>query len=171
MTCTPRFARHHALSLGVAVLATTALAACGGSKRPATRPFPSEADSVQVGYGTQAKRDLTSSVSSIEGDEAKRNSPTSVADMIDGRFPGVEVKRLAAGGISIRIRGARSINNSNEPLFVIDGVPRMNADGGVLADLHPNDIKSIQVLKDAGATSVYGSRGANGVIMITTKKK
>ncbi len=155
--------------LGVALLSTLATAACGG-KPAGSPPAPAaKEDSVQVGYGKQSKRDLTTSVSSIDGETAKRNSPTSVADMIDGRFPGVEVKR-SPSGVSIRIRGARSINSNNEPLYVVDGMPMMTSDG-VLQDLHPNDIKSIEVLKDAAATSVYGSRGANGVILITTKKR
>src|SRR5258708_39539306 len=107
----------------------------------------------------------------MDGDVARRNSPTSVADMIDGRFPGVEVRRLASGGVSIRIRGNRSLNADQEPLYVIDGVPQRNVPGGPLADLSPIDLKSIDVLRDAGSTSVYGSRGANGVILITTKRQ
>src|SRR5260221_8356965 len=105
----------------------------------------------------------------MDGDVARRNSPTSVADMIDGRFPGVEVRRLASGGVSIRIRGNRSLNSDQEPLYVIDGVPQRNVAGGALADLGPNDIKSLEVLRDAGSTSVYGSRGAHRRILLPAK--
>jgi TonB-dependent SusC/RagA subfamily outer membrane receptor len=112
---------------------------------------------------------MTTSTASVSGDDAQRNSPTSVGDMIEGRFPGVEVRRLSGGGVSIRIRGQRTFRGSDEPLYVIDGIPK-NADGGALADLDPRDIKSIEVLKDAASKSVYGSRGANGVILITTRK-
>jgi TonB-dependent SusC/RagA subfamily outer membrane receptor len=93
-----------------------------------------------------------------------------MADLLEGRFPGVEVTRLSSGGISVRIRGQRTFQGSSEPLYVIDGIPLSAAPGGVLMDLDPRDIKSIDVLKDAAATSVYGSRGANGVVLITTKR-
>jgi TonB-dependent SusC/RagA subfamily outer membrane receptor len=146
--------------------ATAALAAC--YRQPVTSSAPS--DSVQIGYGSQAKRDVTGAVASVDGNVARRNDPTSVADMIDGRFAGVEVRRLAAGGISVRIRGSRSLKSDEEPLYVIDGVPQRAGAGGTLSDLDPHDIKSIEVLKDAAATSVYGSRGANGVILISMKR-
>lgn len=85
-----------------------------------------------------------------------------------GRFPGVEVANVATGGITIRIRGATSILGSSEPLFIIDGVKVTGGPGGLLF-LDPNDIKKIEVLKDIGSTAIYGSEGANGVIIITTK--
>jgi TonB-dependent SusC/RagA subfamily outer membrane receptor len=143
------------------------LPAC--NRQPILASTPQQ-DSVQVGYGSQAKRDVTGSVASVDGDVARRNNPTSVADMIDGRFPGVEVRRLPSGGISVRIRGSRSLNSDQEPLYVIDGVPQRAGTGGTLSDLDPHDIKSIDVLKDAAATSIYGSRGANGVVLITMKR-
>ncbi len=154
----------------VALPCVAILAGCFGRSSSAPSPAPAR-DSVNVGYGMESRRDVTTAVSSMDGDVARRNSPTSVADMIDGRFPGVEVRRLASGGVSIRIRGNRSLNSDQEPLYVIDGVPQRNVAGGALADLSPNDIKSIEVLRDAGSTSVYGSRGANGVILITTKRQ
>jgi TonB-dependent starch-binding outer membrane protein SusC len=166
----PRTRRAIAL-LGVAILPVV-IGCNKGTRTADERPRPAEADSVQtqVGYGTQSKRDMATAVSSVDGDAARRNTPTNMADMIEGRFPGVEVRRLSGGGVSIRIRGQRTLKGSDEPLFVIDGIPKGNADGGVLSDLDPRDIKSIEVLKDAGATAVYGSRGANGVILITTKR-
>ena len=146
------------------------LAACGRRQPAAQTAEPAPEDSVNVGYGRQARRNVTGSVSSVSGDEARQPKPTSVADMIQGRFPGVEVTRHPGGGMSVRIRGQRSFMGGNEPLYVIDGVPMQTAPGGVLLDVNPDDIKSIEVLKDAGATAAYGSRGANGVILITTKR-
>ncbi len=154
-----------------AVVATAStLAALAGCYRQQPVTSAAQPDSVHVGYGSQAKRDVTGSVASVDGDVARRNGATSVADMIDGRFAGVEVRRLAAGGISVRIRGSRSLNSDEEPLYVIDGIPQRAGAGGTLSDLDPRDIKSIDVLKDAAATSVYGSRGANGVILISTNR-
>ena len=77
---------------------------------------------------------------------------------------------MPGGGISVHIRGQRSILSDNEPLFVIDGIPQRSGSGGNLTDIDPRDVKSIEVLKDASATSIYGSRGANGVILITTRR-
>ena len=107
-------------------------------------------------------------VSKADGDKLMENSPRTVTDMLVGRFPGVEVFKTANGGTSIKIRGARSMNASDEPLFVLDGYPQHNGSSS-LTDLDPHDIKNITVLKGAEA-SVWGSRGANGVIVITTKK-
>ena len=142
--------------------------ACSARQRPASPP--STSDSVDVGYGSQARRDVATSIVGVDGDVARRNSPTSVGDMIDGRVAGVEVRRLAAGGVSVRIRGQRSLKSDEEPLFVVDGIPQHAAPGGALFDLDPRDIAKIEVLKDAGATAAYGSRGANGVILISTRK-
>jgi TonB-dependent SusC/RagA subfamily outer membrane receptor len=127
-------------------------------------------DSVAVGYGSQARRDVTGSVSSVSGEVAQRNSPTTIADMIDGRFPGVEVRRLANGGMSVRIRGTHTFKGDAEPLYVVDGVPQHPRSSGVLTDIDPQSVQSIDVLKDAGSTAVYGARGANGVILISTKR-
>ena len=127
-------------------------------------------DSVAVGYGSQDKRDLTGSISTLSGDMANRSSPTTLADMLDGRFAGVEVRRLANGGLSVRIRGQRTFKGDAEPLYVVDGVPQHPGLNGVFTDIDPRDVKSIDVLKDAGATAVYGSRGANGVILISTRR-
>jgi TonB-dependent SusC/RagA subfamily outer membrane receptor len=159
----------HAPSARRSVLSVMVLAAChsypGG---PALPPAPSPAD-VSVGYGSQDTRDVTASVSKADSDKLMANSPRTVADMLVGRFAGVEVYKLPNGGTSIRIRGSRSIKSSSEPLLVLDGVPQHNGNASLL-DLDPHDIKSIEVLKDAGASAVYGSRGANGVILIATKR-
>ena len=86
------------------------------------------------------------------------------------RFPGVVVTRTPDGGLAVRIRGTTSIHGSNEPLYVIDGVPIRPGPGGALAGINPYDIESIEVLKDPASTTMYGVRGANGVIVITTKR-
>jgi TonB-dependent SusC/RagA subfamily outer membrane receptor len=151
-------------------IAALAVGACR-SYQPASAASPQRpADSVAVGYGSQARRDVTGAVSSLSGEVAMRNSPTSVADMLDARFPGVEVRRLAAGGMSVRIRGVRTFNGDAEPLYVVDGIPQHPRAAGALNDIDPRDVQSIEVLKDAGSTAVYGARGANGVILITTKR-
>ncbi len=93
----------------------------------------------------------------------------SVEDMFAGRFPGVEVSRVPSGGITIRIRGASTILGSSEPLYIIDGTRVQSGPGGLLF-LDPGDISRIEVLKDIGSTAMYGSEGANGVIIITTKR-
>jgi TonB-dependent SusC/RagA subfamily outer membrane receptor len=120
------------------------------------------------GVYAQDGRDAAGAVTKVDGDKLMESSPRTVTDMLVGRFPGVEVYKTANGGTSIKIRGARSMNASDEPLFVLDGYPQHNGNQSLL-DLDPHDIKSIQVLKGAEA-SAYGSRGANGVILIVTKK-
>jgi len=144
---------------------------------------------VVVGYGTQKKSDLTGSVSSLKSEDLNPGANASVDQMMLGRAAGVQINQSSSapgGGLSIRIRGASSLNASNEPLYVIDGFPIDNSpnltSGGAaevsenqapnnpLNSLNPADIQSIEILKDASATAIYGSRGANGVVMITTKK-
>ena len=148
--------------------AALALAGCHSSRNRPVKPEPSPAN-VQVGYGSQDKRDVTAAVSSASGEKMRSNSPRTVADMLVGRFPGVEVRQLANGTTSIRIRGSRSFRSTEEPLIVVDGIPQTSG-GTALMDLSPRDVQSIEVLKDAAATSVFGSRGANGVILISTRR-
>lgn len=137
----------------------------GGPELPQPQPQP---DAVNVGYGTQDRRDVNGAVDHAGGDKLLESSPRTVADMLAGRFPGVEVTPLSNGRVSIRIRGAHSMKGNQEPLLVLDGVPQSG--GSTLMDLDPHDIRSIDVLKDAGSTSAYGSRGANGVILIATRR-
>lgn len=141
---------------------------------------------VIVGYGVQRKSDLTGSVSSVGSREIKQVAIASLDQALQGRASGVQVTQASAapgGGVSIRIRGGNSINASNEPLYVIDGIPFFpdnaalspGASGGAqpqnaLANINPGDIESMEILKDASATAIYGSRGANGVVIITTKR-
>nr|WP_314495927.1 TonB-dependent receptor [uncultured Chryseobacterium sp.] len=152
---------------------------------------------VIVGYGTQKRSDVNSSISSIKAKDLENIKQTSVDQMIQGKLSGVTVTNGSGqpgAAVSIKIRGSASINNSNEPLYIIDGVPisgdatgrttsgrpiagnDFSSTGGSgnvavspVSFLNPNDIESIDVLKDASATAIYGSRGANGVIIITTK--
>ena len=148
----------------------------------ATANFTLKASATQIvgvtvtGYGTQEVRDITGSVKAVTAKDFNPGRVVSAEQLIQAKVPGVQIidNNEPGGGMSIRIRGGTSINASNEPLIVVDGVP-LNIGGGLssgrnpLNFLNPNDIKEITVLKDAQATAIYGSRGANGVLMITTK--
>jgi TonB-dependent SusC/RagA subfamily outer membrane receptor len=136
-----------------------------GSAPPADRPE----DEVNVGYGRQSEREVTGAISSASGEELRDRVEGRLEEVIAARFPGVVVTRMASGDYSIRIRGARSLLANNEPLVVVDGVPL--SDGTrALRGIHPGSIERIDVLKDAGSTAIYGSRGANGVILLTTRR-
>nr|WP_294925993.1 TonB-dependent receptor plug domain-containing protein [uncultured Flavobacterium sp.] len=128
---------------------------------------------VVVGYGKSKRKDLTGSISSISGDELLETQPLTFDQVLQGKAPGIMVSGASGqpgGGISLQIRGLSSFGN-NSPLYVIDGVIIDGGNGtNPLATINPADIASIDVLKDASATAIYGSRGANGVIVITTKK-
>jgi TonB-linked SusC/RagA family outer membrane protein len=121
---------------------------------------------VAVGYGTMQKKDITGSVSQIKSDEIRQINATSVGEALQGKLPANIVQSWAPGASpSIEIRGISSMTGSNDPLWVVDGVPMQS--GNVY--INPNDIESIDVLKDASATAIYGARGSNGVILVTTK--
>jgi len=137
---------------------------------------------VVVGYGQEAQRRITGSVASVSADEFNPGRVVTPQELIQGKIPGVQVvgNNEPGAGVKIRIRGGSSVTSSNEPLYVIDGVPLvitgdappptgMAANRDPLDFLNPNDIENITVLKDASATAIYGSRGANGVVLITTK--
>ncbi len=137
---------------------------------------------VVVGYGATKKKDLTGSVVSLDGDVMSEMPNRSFEQGLQGRVAGVQVTQTSAepgGGISIRVRGTNSLLASSEPLYVVDGFPILVSisgagnPGGIpinpLANINPNDIESVEVLKDASATAIYGSRGSNGVVIITTK--
>ncbi len=140
---------------------------------------------VVVGYGVQRKRDLTGAISSVKAEELTLTSTPDVGRALKGKLAGLMVRENSAqpgGGIDILVRGAGSVNASNAPLIVVDGFPisdlQQPSSGGrynagthsVLNSFNPNDIASVEVLKDASATAIYGARAANGVILITTKK-
>lgn len=149
----------------VAIVAT----ACA-SGRGAPLPELDPADEVRVGYDTQDRKDLTGSVGSVTADDMAGQKVTRVEEMIEGRFAGVHVVRTRNGGVTLRIRGTSTLIGNSEPLFVIDGMPVHGRPGSALVGLNPSDIERIDILKDAGATAIYGSRGANGVVLITTKR-
>ncbi|SEK88948.1 TonB-linked outer membrane protein, SusC/RagA family [Chitinophaga rupis] len=136
---------------------------------------------VVVGYGTQSKRELTGAVAKVQGKELENQPVASFESALQGRAPGVVIESgsgKVGQGIKIRIRGTSSISASSQPLYVIDGLPIISESQSVstndatnpLADINPNDIESVEVLKDASASAIYGARAANGVVLITTKK-
>lgn len=130
---------------------------------------------VVVGYGTQRKSDVTGALTSISAKTLEERPVTNAIQAVQGKAAGVNVTSNIKPGESpaVRIRGTRSITASNDPLYVVDGVPIvsvLNITSFSLNDINPNDIASMEILKDASATAIYGSRGANGVILITTKK-
>ena len=124
---------------------------------------------VVIGYGTQRREAVTGSVANVNGEKLNQIAATNAAQALQGRIAGVLMTQTSTqpgAEMQIRIRGQRSLSASNDPLIVLDGIPFM----GQLSDINPSDIKSIDILKDASATAIYGSRGANGVIIITTVK-
>ncbi|MDR3219842.1 MAG: TonB-dependent receptor [Dysgonamonadaceae bacterium] len=132
---------------------------------------------VVVGYGTMKKSDLTGAVTSVNAEAISKSIPTSIDQVLQGRAAGVQVQQnsgLPGGSTSIRIRGINSLNASNEPIYVIDGVVIDGSTGSSmenpLASINPADVVSMDILKDASATAIYGSRAANGVIIITTTR-
>lgn len=139
------------------------------------------AEAVVVGYGTQSKAGLTGSIVQISAKDVENQPVTSFEQSIQGRVPGVVINQGSGKlgqGINIQVRGTSSVTASSRPLYVIDGVPITSQDPSQagdeplnpLADLNPNDIESISILKDASASAIYGSRASNGVVLITTKK-
>jgi TonB-linked SusC/RagA family outer membrane protein len=127
---------------------------------------------IVTGYGTQEKRDVTAAISSVKGEAIARIPTPNAMDALKGQIAGVDV--LQNGGRpgqapTIRIRGRRSLTASNDPLFVIDGIP-MTAGTSTIADFNSSDFASVEVLKDAASQAIYGSRGSNGVVLITTKR-
>jgi TonB-linked SusC/RagA family outer membrane protein len=124
---------------------------------------------VVVGYGTQSRKDVTGSVTSVARGDVAAVPKVNAVEAIKGRVAGVDIVTTGnkpGDGIRIRVRGERSLTASNDPLYVLDGIPM----AGGIGDLNPNDIESMEVLKDASATAIYGSRGANGVVLITTRQ-
>jgi TonB-linked outer membrane protein, SusC/RagA family len=124
---------------------------------------------VVIGYGSQRKESVTGSVASVKGDVMRDVPSSNISQALQGRVAGVDMSQTSSkpgASMQIRVRGTRSLNASNDPLIVLDGLPF----AGSISDISPSDIKSIDILKDASATAIYGSRGANGVILITSNK-
>jgi TonB-linked SusC/RagA family outer membrane protein len=140
-------------------------------------------DVLVVGYGTQKKRDMTGAASSIKGSAIAQVPVPSFDAALQGRAPGVQVSQQSGapgGAVRIQVRGTSSLSSGTEPLYVIDGIPVFQDISGIgdgrtsnvlnpMVNINPNDIESIEILKDAAATAIYGSRGANGVVLVTTK--
>ena len=127
---------------------------------------------VAIGYGSVRKQDLTTAVSVVSNDDMKLRPVSEASGFIQGKVAGVQVQQtsgLPGGGMTVRIRGASSIASSNDPLYVVDGVP-VGEGSSAIAYLSPNDIESMSILKDASSAAIYGSRAANGVVLITTKQ-
>lgn len=165
----PFFATHRLARTATAlVLGTVAASACastGGEKDD----FDASSEEVRVGYGSQERADVTGAVVSVRVEDLGREI-TSFEDLFQG-MAGVTVRRLSSGGITLRIRGSSSLSSDAEPLFVINGVPIRAAPGQALMGVSPRDVTRVDVLKDAGAASIYGSRGANGVVLIFTRRR
>jgi len=163
--------RVQAQRIGYGLLETTVEVASGQTASVDFRLQPLAValeEVVVVGYGTQARRDVTGSVASVGGDAVHDVPKVNAIEAIKGRVPGVDIVTTGnkpGDGVRVRLRGERSLRASNDPLYVLDGIPM----AGGIGDLNPRDIESMEVLKDASATAIYGSRGANGVVLITTR--
>jgi TonB-linked SusC/RagA family outer membrane protein len=133
---------------------------------------------VAVGYGMMKRSDVTGSVTSVTGDDLTQTQSASVDQMLQGKAAGVQISLnsgAAGGGSSVQVRGVNSLSSTNEPIYIIDGTIIQTAAGddvysNPLSDVNPNDIESIEILKDASATAIYGSQAANGVVIVTMKK-
>lgn len=159
----------------IGYITQTVKATAGQMKIVLTEDSQSLNDVVVVGYGVMKRSDLTGAVASIDEKAIKQGVNTSIEQAMQGRIAGVQVTQNSGapgGGISVQIRGINTLNG-NEPLYVIDGVAMSGNTGSntsVLSTLNPSDITSLEVLKDASATAIYGSRASNGVVLITTKR-
>lgn len=135
---------------------------------------------VVVGFGTQSRRDVTDNIASISADEINNVPVANLQGALVGKAAGVQITQINGkvdGGVKMRVRGISTISSSQEPLYVLDGLPLINDDESTTAapinpliSLNPNDIESIQILKDASSAAIYGARGSNGVVLITTKQ-
>lgn len=150
-------------------LALAALAGCHHGPSVPARPSP--ADSVNVGYGKQSRERTGGAVQSATAEQLTNVKTVRVEELLVGRFPGVHVFRTPRGGFTVRIRGFSTVLGNGEPLYVVDGMPVEVDPVHGLNWLNPADIARIDVLKNPAETSMYGVRGANGVIVITTKRR
>src|SRR5690606_5044410 len=135
---------------------------------------------VAIGYGTISQRNLTGAVASVTGEDVLTEAApvTALSNALQGKAPGVQVvtnSGIPGAGASVRVRGSNSISANSEPLYVIDGIPVQGSSSddptyNPLNEINPNDIESIQILKDASSTAIYGARGANGVVLVTTRR-
>jgi TonB-dependent starch-binding outer membrane protein SusC len=152
----------------LALAACSALVACSAPGLPPAGPGPGEVD---VGYGTQDEKEVTGAVSTVTDEEIGHVATRDMLELLRARIPGLLVSPRPGGGYRIRIRGTNSMRPDAEPLLVLDGVPMSSSDvNTVLSGFTPDDIRQINVLKDVASTSIYGMRGAGGVILITTRR-
>ncbi len=156
---------------GVVVVMAVFAAGTNGCGAARSTPVPPEqAPEARGASGRSVASEGTSSVAVVDADALHGNPESQLEGMLEGRVAGVQIIRLAGGGISVRIRGPGSFSGDMEPLYVVDGTPvHSTADRG-LYWLSPGDIRRIEILKDASATSMYGVRGGNGVVLITTRR-
>lgn len=150
--------------LGALLIALPACATTAPSARGLT------AEPVMVGYGMQDRRAVTGAISILTEEQISSVPHKQLWDVLQGRVPGLQVIHTPNGGVSLRIRGQNSIVGRSEPLLVVDGLPIAWNVTGALAGINPADVARIDVLKDGASTAIFGSRGANGVILITTKR-
>lgn len=151
------------------VLTSVSVGACHHrTADPAPRPT---AEPVRDGYGTQPRERVGGSVQSVTAAQVRNEKATRVEEVLEGRFPGVSVIRTSGGGFLVRIRGAGRSMASNQPLYVVDGLVVEVTPGRGLDWLTVSEIARIDVLRNPAETALYGSRGANGVIVITTKRR
>lgn len=151
-------------TVAIAIVTAGALG-CGGTAPPPPAPAPA----AEGASGRSMEGEGTGSVGVVEGDDLQGRPAVHLEELLEGQVAGVQVVRHPGGGISFRIRGTGSFND-NEPLYVVDGMPVNVAPGRGLDWLNPGDIQRIEILKDASTTSMYGVRGANGVVLITTRR-
>jgi len=149
-------------------LTLTPLAGC--HHRSSVPAEPSPVEKVPVGYGEQSREQAGGAVQSATAEQLRNVNASQVEELLEGRFPGVDVVRTPGGGFALRIRGASTILGDQGPLYVVDGLPVDVEPGRGLDWLSPADIARIDVLRNAPETTMYGARGANGVILITTKR-
>jgi TonB-dependent SusC/RagA subfamily outer membrane receptor len=155
----------------LAGLAALLAAGCGANRADLDPEPELEPEQVAIGYGTRDSRDVTGAVASIDAERDEQPRVVRVEEMLEGRVAGVQVMRTG-NGYSVRVRGGSTLIGDGEPLFVVDGVPLSNPiPGQALAGINPADVARIDVLKDAGAAAIYGSKGGNGVILITTRRQ
>jgi TonB-dependent SusC/RagA subfamily outer membrane receptor len=151
------------------IMAVFASGCAGATSAPPAGPEPE--DVVMIGYGAVDRDDVTGSTSSLTESDLENVYANRVGELLQGRVSGLDVIRRGDGSFSLRIRGVTSFMGSNEPLVVVDGLPLAQFGlSSALAGINPHDVTRIDVLKDAASTAIYGSRGANGVIVITTKR-
>lgn len=163
---------------GALLSGTMLIGGCARTSSTALQPSPCDASAVEdaacvnVGYGVQPRRTVAGSVSTYVPTDNERAGVGRFEQLLEGRMPGVTVERVANGDYSIHVRGSSSGVNGGEPLIVIDGMvsPLGVSTRTVLSSIAPESVARIDVLKDGGSTAIYGSRGANGVILITMKR-